>query len=171
MYKLLIPLALLASPLCAQDSDEVALAKATLDALQAPSFAANREFCGYIILSADGTLAATPAVQGEIGSCEASEPPEDSVPIASYHTHGAFEYDTPAEFPSVTDLEADEAEGVDGYISTPGGRFWYVDGVDQVASQLCGVGCLTQHPEFEAGLDGDLQVSYTIEELRWLEAE
>jgi hypothetical protein len=171
MYKFLIPLALTASPLIAQENDEVALAKATLEALQATSFSANREYCGYIVIDANGDLMATPAVQGNIGDCEAAEPPEDSVPLASYHTHGAFEYDTPAEFPSVGDLEADEAEGVDGYISTPGGRLWYVDGVDQIASQLCGVGCLSQDPNFEAGLDGDLQISYTIDELRALEAE
>ena len=175
MYKFLIPVALLATPLAthvwAQDNAEVALAKASLEALQQRSFDANREYCGYIVITANGDLAATPAVQGEIGHCTADEPPEDSVPVASYHTHGAFEYDTPAEFPSVGDLEADEAEGVDGYISTPGGRFWYVDGVDQIASQLCGVGCLTQDPRFEAGLDGDLQISYTINELRVLEAE
>lgn len=171
MKKILISLAILASPATAQDNAETALAKATLEALQGPSFAANREYCGYIIIDANGELAAPPAVQGAIGHCEANEPPEDSVPVASYHTHGAFDYDTPAEFPSVGDLEADEAEGVDGYISTPGGRFWYVDGVDQIASQLCGVGCLSQHPDFEAGLDGELQISYTIDELRDLEAE
>ena len=171
MKKLLIPLALFASPLTAQDNAEVALAKATLDALQQLSFDNNREYCGYIVIDADGELVATPAVQGNIGDCYADDPPEDSVPVASYHTHGAFEYDTPAEFPSVSDLEADEAEGVDGYIATPGGRFWYVDGVDQIASQLCGVGCLTQDANFEAGLDGELQISYTIDELRELEAE
>jgi hypothetical protein len=171
MYKFLIPLALSASPLIAQGNAEVGLVKATLNALQSASFTANREYCGYIVIDANGDLVAAPAVQGAIGYCEAEEPPKDSVPVASYHTHGAFEYDTPAEFPSVGDLEADEAEGVDGYISTPGGRLWYVDGVDQIASQLCGIGCLTQDPNFEAGLDGELRISYTIDELRALEAE
>ena len=171
MKFILFPVALAATPLAAQDNAEVALAKATLDGLQQLSFDANREYCGYIVIDANGDLVATPAVQGNIGDCYANDPPEDSVPVASYHTHGAFEYDTPAEFPSVSDLEADEAEGVDGYISTPGGRFWYVDGDDQIASQLCSIGCLTQDPNFEAGLDGDLEVSYTIDELRTLEAE
>lgn len=171
MQKILIPLAFCATPLTAQDSTEVALAKSVLDQLQQPSFEANREYCGYIVIDANGDLVATPATQGQIGECYADDPPEDSVPVASYHTHGAFEYDTPAEFPSVGDLEADEAEGVDGYISTPGGRFWYVDGEDQIASQLCSVGCLTQDPNFVAGLDGELQISYTIDELRALEAE
>ncbi|MFT4701951.1 MAG: hypothetical protein ACI90E_002634, partial [Yoonia sp.] len=50
MYKFLIPLALSASPLFAQDNTEVALAKATLDALQSGSFSANREYCGYIVI-------------------------------------------------------------------------------------------------------------------------
>ena len=171
MYKFLIALAVTASPLIAQDNGEVALAKATLDALQSTSFKANREYCGYIVIDANGDLVATLATQGAIGYCEAAEPPKDSVPVTSYHTHGAFEYDTPAELPSVGDLEADEAEGVDGYVSTPGGRLWYIDGEDQIASQLCSLGCLTQDPNFEAGLDGDLLISYTIQELRALEAE
>jgi hypothetical protein len=88
--------------------------------------------------------------------------------VASYHTHGAFEYDTPAEFPSVGDVEADEAEGVDGYISTPGGRVWSVDGAELEVSQICGVGCMAQDPNFEAGLDGRIEVSYSLEELRGL---
>jgi len=95
MQKILIPLAFCATPLTAQDSTEVALAKSVLDQLQQPSFEANREYCGY----------------------------------------------------------------------------WYVDGEDQIASQLCSVGCLTQDPNFVAGLDGELQISYTIDELRALEAE
>ena len=103
---------------------EVEFAKATLNRLQTVSFANNREYCGYILCAPDGTLAATPASKGKVSSCRGTEAPEEYLVVASYHTHGAFEYDTPAEFPSVGDVEADEAEGVDGYISTPGGRFW-----------------------------------------------
>ena len=150
---------------------EVEFAKVTLNNLQAISFANNREFCGYILRTPDGVLAATDAKKGRISSCRPDDPPEDHLIVASYHTHGAFEYDTPAEFPSVGDVEADEGEGIDGYLSTPGGRFWYVDGADLIVSQICGVGCMVQDPNFETGLDGQIEVTYTLDELRVSEAE
>jgi hypothetical protein len=150
---------------------EAEFAKVTLNNLQEMSFVSNREFCGYILRSPEGKLAATTATKGRISSCRADEPPADHLIVASYHTHGAFEYDTPAEFPSVGDVLADEDEGIDGYVSTPGGRFWYVDGTDLIVSQICSVGCLTQDPNFEAGLDGDISVSYTLDELRRSETE
>jgi hypothetical protein len=153
----------------AQDTAEVALAKATLDALQGRSFAESREFCGYLILDASGNLTATNAIKGAESYCEPGASDDDVVIIASYHTHGAFEYDTPAEFPSVDDIEADEAEGIDGYMTSPGGRFWYIDTTDMVVSQICGVGCVTQDPRFEAGLDGEIAQSYTYEDLLALE--
>jgi hypothetical protein len=155
----------------ASGQSEAEFAKATLNNLQGMSFTNNREFCGYIVRTPDGMLAALAANKGRISSCRADTPPEDHLIVASYHTHGAFEYDTPAEFPSVGDVEADEAEGIDGYVSTPGGRFWYVDGADLIVSQICGVGCLIQDPNFEAGLDGDIEVSYSVDELRALEVE
>lgn len=49
--------------------------------------------------------------------------------VASLHTHGAFEYVMPAECPSVVDVEAGESEGINGYVSTSGGRLWFVDGL------------------------------------------
>jgi len=114
---------LCASAVAAQDTAEVDLARATLNALQAPSFAENKEFCGYLYRDIDGSLKATEPTTGAESYCE-PEPPEyeDQIIVASYHTHGAFEYDTPAEFPSVSDIEADEEEGIDGYLTTPGGR-------------------------------------------------
>jgi hypothetical protein len=145
---------------------EVEFAKATLNSLQVMSFENNREFCGYIVRTPDGTLAATTANQGRISSCRADSPSDDHLIVASYHTHGAFENYTPAEFPSMGDVLADEDEGIDGYVSTPGGRLWYVDGAELIVSQICGVGCLTKDPNFEAGLDGDIKVSYSIDELR-----
>lgn len=168
---ILFPLLCLGAPAVAQQTEEADLARATLSALQAKSFANNREYCGYIVLDAAGNLAATPATEGAESECLPDEVPEHLVPIASYHTHGAFAYDVPAEFPSVSDIEADEDEGVDGYMTSPGGRFWYIDSTDMIVSQICGIGCVPQDPNFEAGLDGDIAISYTYEELLELEAE
>ena len=143
---------------------EARYAIAVLNQLQAVSFAKNREYCGYLVRAPDGKLKATAAKKGRIGSCLAKDPPDDYLVVASYHTHGAFDYDVPAEFPSVGDVEADEAEGIDGYVSTPGGRVWYVDGSDLIVSQICGLGCVAQDPNFEAGLDGHIEESYTLDE-------
>ena len=150
---------------------ELAFARVTLNNLQVPSFQNNREYCGYIVRTPLGNLAATEPKQGRMSSCLAYAPPDDHLIVASYHTHGAFDYDTPAEFPSVGDVEADEEEGIDGYVSTPGGRLWYVDGSELIVSQICGIGCMHQDPNFEAGLDGIIEQSYTLDELRALELE
>jgi hypothetical protein len=155
--------------LASRGQSEAEFAKAMLNGVQAASFAANREYCGYLLLTLDGQLAATSAAQGRMSSCRANLPPEGHLIVASFHTHGAFDYDTPAEFPSVGDVEADQAEGIDGYVSTPGGRLWFVDGTDLLVSQLCSVGCMIQDPNFQAGLDGVIKVSYSVEELRRLQ--
>jgi hypothetical protein len=153
------------------DVSDAIFAKAILNELQATSFSNNREYCGYLVLALDGTLAASVSTKGSVDGCLPENPPEEHLIVASYHTHGAFDYDTPAEFPSVADVEADGDEGVDGYISTPGGRLWYVDGVNLTVRQICGVGCMIQDPNFEVGLDGLIEESYSIDELRALESE
>ncbi|MGV6838799.1 MAG: DUF4329 domain-containing protein [Planktomarina sp.] len=155
----------------AQSQAEVRFVKSVLAQLNHVSFKNNREYCGYIGYTPDGTLTATPAKKGRVDSCLANEPPEDMTIIASYHTHGAFSPDAYAEFPSSTDMEGDEEEGIDGYVSTPGGRLWYIDSVDMIASQLCSIGCLPQDPAFQAGLDGHIEQSYHYEDLLDLEAQ
>ena len=47
---------------------------------------------------------------------------------------------------AVGDIEADEDEGVDGFVATPGGRLWYVDTKDMIVRQLCSLNCLPQDP-------------------------
>lgn len=171
-FVLPIVLTAFTAPINAQSTtSEAEFAKAVLNQLQALSFAKNREYCGYLVRTPAGVLKATAAKKGRISSCLAKEPPKDYLIVASFHTHGAFDFDVPAEFPSVLDVEADEAEGIDGYVSTPGGRVWYVDGADLIVSQICGLGCVAQDPNFEAGLDGHIELSYTLDELYELEAE
>lgn len=171
MLKYVLACSVFALPALAENTAEAEFAKNVLNQLQTLSFEKNREYCGYIAFDENGDLVATPATKGRIGSCLADDPNPDWVLVASYHTHGAFDYDTPAEFPSTSDMEGDEEEGVDGYISTPGGRFWYVDSSEMIVSQLCSVGCLIQDPDFVAGLDGDIPVSFTYKELQATEAE
>ena len=152
----------------AQSTTEARFAKAVLQQIQSISFRKNREYCGYIGYDQNGVLFASNARKGRMNECTGVAPANMTI-TASYHTHGAFDPDVPAEFPTATDLEADEAEGIDGYIATPGGRFWYSDSTDMMVSQICGVGCLKQDPRFVEGMDGNIQVSYTHQELLEIE--
>ncbi|WP_082152671.1 DUF4329 domain-containing protein [Candidatus Rhodobacter oscarellae] len=91
--------------------------------------------------------------------------------IASFHTHGGFDEDADSEVPSVSDVLADMEEGLDGYLSTPGGRFWFIDGQTGVSRQLCGLGCLPQDPDFAPGLHGTISKRYTLGQLEARENE
>ena len=155
----------------AQSAEEIALAKDTLGALQQPSFDTDREYCGYFGYDADERLVATPITKGLRDECTYDGPEDDLVLVLSFHTHGRFNPDYAAEVPSVTDIEADEAEGIDGFVATPGGRLWYVDTTDMIVRQVCGLGCLPQDPRFIEGADGDIEISYTYQELLDYESE
>lgn len=158
-------LAVCATQTTAQDQAEIRLVKQVLSQVNELSFKNNREYCGYIGFDASGKMVATPAKKGRIDSCLANEPPEDMVLVASYHTHGAFTPDALSEIPSSSDLEGDQEEGIDGYVATPGGRLWYIDGQDMIASMICSLGCLPQDPAFEEGLLGEIYDSYSYDEI------
>lgn len=152
--------------LWAQDAEEIAFVKAVLNKAQAQSFKANREFCGYIGLTSDNRFKATPAKRGRLDSCYPKEPPLSLDVFASYHTHSAFDYDADSEVPSYRDIKADMEEEVDGYIATPGGRLWFIDSIEGIAYQICGIGCLRSDKSFEKNVFGPIKQSYTARELR-----
>ncbi len=157
-----------AMPLVAQDAAEMALAKQVLTVLQAKSFSARREYCGYIAFDRTGALVATDPVAGDMASCAADFPTDVAV-IASYHTHGAYDAGYFNEMPSTIDVDSDSAFYMDGYVATPGGRFWYVDGRARTATQLCDQGCLPTAPDFMQDSDGAVALHYTYDELRRLQ--
>lgn len=140
---------------------------AHLDAAQALSIRENREYCGYVGLTADGALTATKAAPGYEASCAPSAPisPNFRV-IASYHTHGSYSPAYDNETPSVQDLTSDFAEGIDGYVATPGGRFWWISVRDRRAYMLCGRGCLRKDPNFQPCAAYAPRKTYTLPELR-----
>lgn len=148
---------------------EIELAANWLARVQHLSFATEREYCGYLGYTSDGALLITDMMRGGHDGCTPETSDKTLALVASLHSHGAYDPGVPAEFPTSRDLESDAREGVNGYISTPGGRLWYVDSTALIAVQLCGLGCLPQDPEFHAGDDGVLQSSYTLHELRALE--
>ena len=159
----------LAAPASAQDDAEIRFVMQLLNDIQPTSIAENREYCGYIGYDAQGALASTQAVRGDpVGCLPAGD--EALVIFASWHTHAAFDESAWSEVPSVDDIEADEDEGVDGYVSTPAGRVWYVDTTDMVVFQLCGPGCVTADPAHEPETEGRVETAYTYRELLAREA-
>jgi len=169
MVPLILPMALVAAltPALAfaEDVAQVKLVKSILAQINPISIRENVEYCGYIGIDYDGELMATGPTLGEEASCYADEPYELAVITASWHTHGGHSVDYYNEVPSIDDYEADEDEGIDGYVATPGGRLWYIDTTDGVMSQLCGIGCLPMDPGFRRGDNGKIAESYTYDEL------
>ncbi len=139
------------------------LARQVLGNLQEVSFRQNREYCGYIGLDGDGNLRATPATKGRPSSCLAEAAPADWTLVASYHTHGAYARYADAEVPSESDLMGDFEEQVNGYVSTPGGRFWHINGAEQRTTLICGPGCLPADPLYVP--DPNVASSYTLQQL------
>lgn len=152
-------------PATAQSAAEDALIRQVFAQLQPISFRENVEYCGYVGLDDNGQLVASPATRGDEGSCLSDDPTNIAVITASYHTHGAYSPDYYNEVPSGDDMEGDEAEGIDGWVATPGGRLWYIDTEDMIARQVCGIGCLTADPRFVAGDMGHIEQSYSYDEL------
>ena len=144
--------------------DADVFAKAFLDQLQARSFRANREFCGVFGRDAQGYIIATPPLQGMLDNCRTPHVEDDFGLFASYHSHGGFDAPADSEVPSSNDLQADRAENVVGYISTPGGRVWRSE--NGKAVQLCGVGCITMDDDFVPRVFGPVAQRYTIAQLR-----
>lgn len=153
------------APAAAQTSDEIAFARGLLNSLQEKSFEERREYCGYIGYLEDGSLAATKPRPGREASCLIWRWPRKIDVVASYHTHANFDPQYYNETPSVEDVLGDGAAGIDGYVATPGGRFWYVDGETGSIRQLCSPGCMKVDPDFVAGVEGPVRRQYTFEEL------
>lgn len=171
---LTIVLGLLASPLvtpvAAQTAEELALVKRVFDDLQQRSFVRNAEYCGYIGYDRRDRLIASDITPGDLSGCSPDWPEGDDIePVASFHTHGGYDPDSWSEIPSVDDLLADESEGVDGWVATPGGRLWFLDTTQMTARQMCGLGCLRQDRGFQRETRIIVDEFYTLEELIELE--
>lgn len=154
----------------AQTAEELALIKQVFADLQPRSFARNAEYCGYIGYDRDDTLVASDTTPGDTTGCTPDWPEGfDIEPVASFHTHGGYDPNSWSEIPSVDDMLADESEGVDGWVATPGGRLWFLDTTEMTARQMCGVGCLRQDPAFQRETRITIDEFYTLEELIELE--
>jgi hypothetical protein len=151
----------------AQDAGEIAFVKAFFEQLQPKSIKANREFCGYFGLDANDNYVATRPKRGQRDGCFPPEPPAHLSIFASYHTHGAFHLDFDTEVPSEMDIRADTEEEVDGYISTPGGRIWFIDTLaNPVRAQLvCGAQCVTYDKNYRDTDLPKIRKTYTLKQI------
>ena len=148
-----------------QNLEEIAYAKTVLNELQAQSIKKNREYCGYIGLVTTGGFETSKLTKGRKGSCLAKAVSDDFVVIASFHTHGAYAEKYDSEIPSYDDLMSDIEEGIDGYISTPGGRLWFSDARKKRVELICGQDCLLADPNYQPENDLTIAKIYSLDQL------
>ncbi len=135
--------------------------------LQKRSFEDNLEYCTVVFEDSEGELGHTPLREGSEASCDIAYFDEPGMgPVASFHTHGAYSLEYDGEVPSVTDIESDISERIDGYIATPGGRLWHIDWRKEHAIMVCAEGCLEQDPGYQTCVGRTPKPEYTIETLK-----
>lgn len=161
-----VALSLLIAPAArAQSGQEAAFVLALMESMNALSVRFNREVCGYILRHPNGAYSSTKVSWGGHATC-ASLPIEDGMEVvSSWHTHAAYAVDYDGEVPSIQDVEGDMALGVNGWVGTPGGRLWFVDGVNGTMRQFCGRGCLPEDPDFMPEDHGSVEDVYTLDGL------
>jgi len=146
--------------------DELAaFARDTLNALQKNSIKGRREYCGFIGRDAAKRLVASPARPGTQASCTMPRLPRGFKPIATYHTHGAFDLGYDNETPSYQDLRSDIDAALHGFISTPGGRLWYSDKDAEEVRLVCGPRCLITDPRYSEARHGEVAPVYSLKAL------
>lgn len=151
----------------ASDDEIAAFARSALNDIQRRSFAEGKEFCGLILEDDTGKLGISLVFEGRESECQLPWlSPKGQYPVATFHTHGAFNTDYDSEVPSTIDMEADIGEQIDGFVATPGGRLWKVDWQDEIAVQVCGEGCLASDPRYRPEPRDDIADSYTLPELQ-----
>lgn len=149
-----------------QTDAEIAFVARLFNDIQPLSFAERREYCGLIGIAPDGQYVATKPRRGQHASCLPPLPEWQKITvIASYHTHGAADQEYFTEVPSFEDMRTDIEDDTDGYIATPGGRFWYVDARARQARQLCGLGCLLADPAHVEDTGMVVQQTYSLQDL------
>lgn len=166
-------LAILATAVCclsapmanAQDPREEEFVRGLMESMNQLSVRFNREVCGFILQDAQGNYTSTKASWGGEASC-ASLPLEPGArAVSSWHTHAAWGQGYDGEVPSIQDVEGDMRFGVNGWVGTPGGRLWFVDGTTGTMTQACGRDCLPVDPNFFPEEHGPVAETYTLDAL------
>lgn len=146
-------------------------ARAQLAEAQERSFAEDIEYCGVIAENSAGELVSQTITTRSVETCGMSWFDVDRLlPVATFHTHAAHNEEYDSEVPSMIDLNGDVASGMDGYVGTPGGRFWHIDAARGEARQVCGEGCLPRDANYRPCPAWTPEPSYTRETLGAREA-
>jgi hypothetical protein len=150
----------------AQSVEETELAHALLRGMNPQSITHNREVCGYILRAPSGRLEISKASWGGPASCGTLPVPEGYTILSSWHTHAAWAEGYDGEVPSTIDVQGDMAMGINGWVATPGGRLWFINGQTGFMYQVCGRDCLPSDPGFYPEEHGPVEKQYTLAELR-----
>lgn len=169
MIRIAICLIAMSSACVAQDARLVSAAKETLRIAQERTFARGREFCGLLAVLPNGQIASTRPKRGRVDSCAPRDFLRNLNVVASYHTHGTYDPDSLSELPSSLDVLADREEGIDGFVATPGGRLWFIDGRRATVHLLCARGCVPADPNYRPDPNFQFKTRYTLRELRDVE--
>ncbi|MGV6887751.1 DUF4329 domain-containing protein [Rhodophyticola sp. SM2404] len=167
MRRLIAALALLvfSNTANAQSAEETEFMIALMHSMNPASIQNNREICGHVLRGPNGRMTSSKISWGGPASC-ASLPIAPGVEVlSSWHTHAAWAPSYDNEVPSTVDVEGDLSRGINGWVGTPGGRLWFINGQTGDMHQVCEEGCLPVDPNI--GLDGNAPVAknYTLEEL------
>ena len=150
----------------ATQSDVQAFAMTQLEAMQTRSFAEKVELCAIIYEDSKGDLDITDVIAGDEATCDLRYFDRPGMaPLASIHTHGAFDEGYDSEVPSLIDLEGDIADEIDGYVATPGGRLWRIDWQKARAQLVCPEGCLQQDTAYLACPNDAIATTYSLAQL------
>ena len=152
----------------AQGADEAAFARDFLGRLQITTIVENREYCGWFGRDPEGKIRATRPRRGKSDACVLGPLPPALRVFASYHSHASFAPGSYNEVPSSQDLRSDITAGMDGYVSTPGGRLWFSDHRAKTVRQVCGAGCLPQDPSYRGGRMMKVRRAYSLADLERL---
>ena len=155
-----------ASAATAQSESEATLVQAMFRVMNAQSIAYNREVCGHILRNPAGRLEVSKASWGGPDSCGMIPTPAGYEVVSSWHTHAAWAQGYDNEVPSLIDVEGDMSQGIDGWLATPGGRLWYINGQTGEIHQFCGPECLPSDPNSQMDARGPVNKYYTLSELR-----
>ncbi|QBY02503.1 DUF4329 domain-containing protein [Rhodophyticola sp. CCM32] len=150
----------------AQSSEETEFITALFMNMNPLSIEFNREVCGYLVRDPSGDLVSTKASWGGPASCASLPVPPEMQILSSWHTHAAWGEGYDGEVPSTIDVEGDMRQGVNGWVATPGGRLWFVNGQTGDIHQVCGRDCLPSDPNFFPEEHGPVAKRYTLDGLR-----
>ena len=152
-------------PAHAQDADEQQFVMALMRSMNRHSITYNREVCGYVLRDQAGRLSSSKSSWGEHDSCAMMDAPAGMRIISSWHTHAAFDPRYDNAVPSTIAVESDVSRHTTGWVATPAGRLWFIDGQTGLMRQVCGENCLPTDPNIVSDPHPKAAKTYTLDQL------